>query len=404
MSTKTSSAIKDDGAHFVIVPATRQVTVPASHKAIGAVGDHLSEQLTFECPKVIDGYDIPMCARRYVTWLNVNGEIGHDELKDVKTENNKVFFTWTIRDRLTAAKGLVQFSIHFEDIAEDGETIKYRWGTATCKSCEILDSINASLGAYAAMYVSGDTLVIADYTPVAGDALALETPGIVPEGTLVITENGVHDVGAFASASVNVPSGIYPAGVKTIASNGDHDVTNFKTARVNVVLGETPTIDVDVDTRVITATANGVQETRQVTLVEGAALAGKKTTPCKIHVYSPPYGRPDQIKESKTVHLRMVYQTIEDTSDRQGLFSRAEIMSGGAEKKVCVGDVVAIQVLDTAQPVHFVTQVENITEGQTKASYNCDPVSDSAPGLLIVRITDENPVISIKLDEYVPFS
>ena len=240
MSTKTSSAIKDDGAHFVIVPATRQVTVPASHKAIGAVGDHLSEQLTFECPKVIDGYDIPMCARRYVTWLNVNGEIGHDELKNVKTEGDKVFFTWTIRDRLTAAKGLVQFSIHFEDLAEDGETIKYRWGTATCKSCEILDSINASLGAYAAVYVSGDTLVIADYTPVAGDALALETPGIVPEGTLVITENGVHDVGLYAQAKVSVGA-------------------------------ETPTITVGED-GTITASANGVESTHQITSADCADL------------------------------------------------------------------------------------------------------------------------------------
>lgn len=203
------STIKDTGAFFTIVPETREVKVPQTHKVIGVVGDHMAEQLTFEIPETIDGHDISGCARRYVVWKNVDGELGTDQLVplDESPEGAKegmLYFAWTIRDKLAAVKGVVEFSLHFEDVSEDGEHRLYHWGTTACKNCEILDSINHVIGVYAAMYVAGDTLVIADYTPVESGALALETPGIVPEGTMKITENGVHDVGTVAQVDVAV--------------------------------------------------------------------------------------------------------------------------------------------------------------------------------------------------------
>lgn len=198
--------VKDSGEYFVINPASRKVTVPHVHKSIGTVGDHNSEQITFECPQMIDSHDISQCTSRYVTWINVRGEVGHDELQIAEVEQGKegmLYLSWTIRNGLTVAKGIVQFSVHFEDFDEDGETL-YRWSTATCKDCDILDSVNAVLGAYQAIYVAGDTLVIEDYTLVKDGVLELETNGLVPEGTLEIKENGSYDVGKYAQAIVNV--------------------------------------------------------------------------------------------------------------------------------------------------------------------------------------------------------
>lgn len=198
--------VKDSGEYFVINPASRKVTVPHVHKSIGTVGDHNSEQITFECPQMIDGHDISQCESRYVTWINVNGEVGHDELQIAEVEQGKegmLYLSWTIRNGLTVAKGIVQFSVHFEDFDEDGETL-YRWSTATCKDCDILDSVNAVLGAYQAIYVAGDTLVIEDYTLVKDGVLELETNGLVPEGTLKIEANGKFDVGKYAEVDIAV--------------------------------------------------------------------------------------------------------------------------------------------------------------------------------------------------------
>lgn len=225
--------VKDSGEYFVISPITRKVTVPHAHKSIGTVGDHNSEQITFMCPQIVDGHDLSQCAYRYVSWFNVNNEIGHDELKVAEVEQGEegmIYLTWTIRDSLTVARGIVQFSVHFEDKGEDGATL-YRWSTATCRDCDILESINGVLGAYKAMYVSEDTLVISDYTPISENALSLSTYGIFPEGTLDITENGTYEVGKYDKAVISVDP---PSGTLEITRNGTHDVTKFEHAYVNV--------------------------------------------------------------------------------------------------------------------------------------------------------------------------
>ena len=247
------SIIKDTGAFFTIVPETREVTVPATHKVIGVVGDHLAEQLTFEIPKLIDGHDISGCARRFVEWANVEGERGSDQLVELterpaSARPEMLYFTWTIRDRLAAAKGLVQFSLHFEDVDESGVRL-YHWGTTVCKNCEILDSINHTLGAYKAIWVAGDTLVIEDYTPVDDKTLALETPGIVPEGTLEITNNGTHDVGLYAQVKVVVPEAETEMANGLIVNNSSveifvdfcqRDRTNFNTGTKQVSVTVAP--------------------------------------------------------------------------------------------------------------------------------------------------------------------
>lgn len=196
------SGIKDGGAVFEIVPSTRKIIVPTSHFVIGTVGEHLSEQITFICPATIDGHDITACDRRYVTWRSVDGIIGHDELMDATVDGNVVSFKWNIRNGLTTAKGVVSFSVHFEDTVA-GETV-YKFSTTTCKSCEILETINSTIGKYEAVYVADDMLVFSDYTLVDDETATIDTNGLIPEGTLAITDNGTYDVGEYAGVYVDV--------------------------------------------------------------------------------------------------------------------------------------------------------------------------------------------------------
>jgi hypothetical protein len=245
------SPVKDDGGYyFEIIPTTRQVKVPNDQKAIGVVGDHLSEQLTFRCPRLIDSHDVSGCARKYVSWVNVDGEPGNDELQVSRVEDEYLYLTWDVRNALTVAVGLVKFSVVFEDLAEDGTTPIYRWGTTTNQSCEVLDAISSAVGAYEAIYVDGDVLVISDYTPVR-NMTAEFLSGLVPEGTLIITEEGKHDVGPYASVDVRT-SGEAP---EITVENGviTAEVHGLKTT----MQLETPVISVAED-GTITATANGL--------------------------------------------------------------------------------------------------------------------------------------------------
>lgn len=65
--------------------------------------------------------------------------------------------------------------------------------------------------------------------------------GIVPSGSLDITENGTHDVAQYANVSVNVPipeGYIQPNGDLSITVNGTHDVTNYASVTVNTPVVE----------------------------------------------------------------------------------------------------------------------------------------------------------------------
>lgn len=57
--------------------------------------------------------------------------------------------------------------------------------------------------------------------------------GVVPKGTINITENGTYSISSYSEAIVSV-SGLVPSGTLEISSNGTYDVTNYASASVNV--------------------------------------------------------------------------------------------------------------------------------------------------------------------------
>lgn len=252
---KHNITVTDSGIAFEIVPNTKKIIVPQMHKVIGAVGDVNSEKVTFRCPKLIDGHDISGCSRKYVTWKNTEGTIGHCNLGLLSTDENYAYFEWLIPEGLTVSSGLVSFSIHFEDVDRNGR-YTYRWGTAPCNECEILESVNGKLGTYRTVYVDGDTLVISDFVPVDGNILSLENVPKEPEGTIEITNNGVHNVKDYAEAKVQVsseapsfeePSISVANGLVTAEANGLSSVYPLKAPSITVEDG------------LVTAEANGLQ-------------------------------------------------------------------------------------------------------------------------------------------------
>lgn len=68
--------------------------------------------------------------------------------------------------------------------------------------------------------------------------------GVMPQGTINITENGTYAISSFSQAIVSV-SGLVPSGTLEISSNGVYDVTNYSGASVNVQAGDFPYADFD---------------------------------------------------------------------------------------------------------------------------------------------------------------
>lgn len=134
------SGIRDNGSKLQIIPHTRRVNVPNTCEIIGTVGDHNSEQLTFQCPKFIDGHEVEKCASHYISWVNAEGQSGKSKVVVDGTDEENFYFTWVIDAAVTSAEGAVLFAVHFVDYGEGG-TVAYRWSTTTNDSLKVLPTM-----------------------------------------------------------------------------------------------------------------------------------------------------------------------------------------------------------------------------------------------------------------------
>lgn len=137
------SGIEDESARLQIVASTRKVTVPSACKIIGTVGDHNSEQLTFQCPKTIDGHDVMNCALHYIIYQNAAGGKGRVAVKPEQNPDaeDSMVFTWLISSGVTAAAGNISFSVYFVDLEADGVTVAYRWSTTNNGELQVLPNV-----------------------------------------------------------------------------------------------------------------------------------------------------------------------------------------------------------------------------------------------------------------------
>lgn len=205
------SGIRDSGEVFQIIPTTKKIIVPAGHRIIGAVGDKNSEQLTFKCPKTIDGHDIAGCSKKWVVWENARGDSDRDVITDITVDGEYIYLKWTISEKVTPTKGYIGFAILFEDI-ENGVT-SYSWSTTTCKDCYIVETIAHKSATRV------EETIPDGYVKILENGLS-----VTANGTYTVAEEAKNgkDGYAYPKVSVNVPTANPTLETLTATKNGTY--------------------------------------------------------------------------------------------------------------------------------------------------------------------------------------
>lgn len=139
--------VVDGDAHFVISSTTREITTTSSRLEL-MQGDHLSERITFEIPKIVEGHDMSLCDRIKIHYTNTDKKTKATKkdvyiVNDVVVENDTILFSWLISGNATKYYGSLVFIVVFECLDADGN-YTYRWSTEICNLLSVGESFNNS--------------------------------------------------------------------------------------------------------------------------------------------------------------------------------------------------------------------------------------------------------------------
>lgn len=250
-------------------------------------------------------------------------------LRTLKCAWNSLYPDHT-RKILQAVKGLNRFPVQFYD-PESGEYV-----TADFYVGDRTTDIKTFWRNHELI---GLSLTLIENDPYAdGNGDTGEGGGIVPEGTITITNNGLHEVTRYEMADVKVPpygegevqiktngrhsvsgkavavvnvpaggGGITPSGTIEIDSNGKHDVTDYAEADVQVPpygvgeieINDNGRIDVSGKATAVVNVPKGINPEGKITITENGVK--DVTAYAQADVQVPPYGDGDvEIKENGT--------------------------------------------------------------------------------------------------------
>ena len=137
--------VVDSDSRFVINSTTRVIST-TSDKLELIQGDHQSERITFEIPKIVEGHDMSLCDRIEIHYINIDKRTSATSrdvyiADDVAIDGDKLTFSWLISGNATKYYGRLNFIILFECLDPDGN-YTYKWNTEICKLLTIGEGIS----------------------------------------------------------------------------------------------------------------------------------------------------------------------------------------------------------------------------------------------------------------------
>lgn len=140
--------VVDSDPRFVINSTTRAIST-TSDKLELIQGDHQSERITFEIPKIVEGHDMSLSDRIEIHYINIDRKTNATSrdvyiIDDAAVDGDKLTFSWLISGNATKYYGRLNFIILFECL-DPGGNYTYKWNTEICKLLTIGEGIsNAS--------------------------------------------------------------------------------------------------------------------------------------------------------------------------------------------------------------------------------------------------------------------
>ena len=137
--------VVDSDSRFVINSTTREIST-TSDKLELIQGDHQSERITFEIPKIVEGHDMSLSDRIEVHYINIDRKTNATSrdvyiIDDAAVDGDKLTFSWLISGNATKYYGRLNFIILFECLDPDGN-YTYKWNTEICKLLTIGEGIS----------------------------------------------------------------------------------------------------------------------------------------------------------------------------------------------------------------------------------------------------------------------
>lgn len=175
--------VVDSDSRFVINSTTRAIST-TSDKLELIQGDHQSERITFEIPKIVEGHDMSLSDRIEVHYINIDRRTKATSrdiyiADDMAVDGDKLTFSWLISGNATKYYGRLNFIILFECLDSDGN-YTYKWNTEICKLLTIGEGI------------SNTKAVAEDYSDIL-EKFKNEILGEAAEGTVKFTEQTLTD-------------------------------------------------------------------------------------------------------------------------------------------------------------------------------------------------------------------
>lgn len=144
----------DDDARLTIDPVSREITSTVEEIHL-VQGDHNSERITFEIPKLIDGHDMSLCNRVEIHSINIDKKTKATRkdiylVDDFTAEDDKVVFSWLVQGNAIPYWGSLRFLITFVCVDDSGN-YTYLWHTEFCKLITIgegSDNVESILDEY----------------------------------------------------------------------------------------------------------------------------------------------------------------------------------------------------------------------------------------------------------------